>query len=228
MIARAHPLCVEAAPPRRRLPGAAVSVYAGAMTAPEIDEPAADDRRDIARAIEGDGDAYARLVRRYQASVAHRMWRFTRDAQRHADLVHDVFVEAWMSLPSYRGRAPWLHWLRKIATRVGYRYWRDRDRRKRVRDDDVRRELAARLAMNPADAEPLEAADLVHAVLDRLPPRDRLVMTLMYLEERSVAEIAAQLDWSATMVKVQAWRARKKFRKLLAELGLEASDHGRS
>ncbi len=55
----------------------------------------------------------------------------------------------------------------------------------------------------------------VAAALEQLAPRDRLVLTLLYLESRSVAEAADLAGWSETMVKVQAHRARKRFRKLL-------------
>jgi RNA polymerase sigma-70 factor (ECF subfamily) len=58
-------------------------------------------------------------------------------------------------------------------------------------------------------------ADDVAAALEQLPPRDRLVLTLLYLESRSVAEAADLAGWSQTMVKVQAYRARGKLRKLL-------------
>ena len=54
------------------------------------------------------------------------MWRFTRNRGEWEELVQDVFVEAYFSLKSFRGRAPLLHWLKKVATRVGYRYWKRR------------------------------------------------------------------------------------------------------
>ena len=55
----------------------------------------------------------------------------------------------------------------------------------------------------------------MHALLARLPPRDRLVLTLIYLDGCSVAEAAELTGWSQTMTKVQAHRARKKLKKLL-------------
>ena len=64
-------------------------------------------------------------------------------------------------------------------------------------------------------ANPDEAAETLHHVLDRLSPRDRLVITLLHLENHTVAETAALTGWSQTMVKVQAFRARSKLRKLL-------------
>jgi RNA polymerase sigma-70 factor (ECF subfamily) len=85
---------------------------------------------DIQAALDGDSDAYSRLVRRYQQPIGSYMWRFTGDRGQWEELVQDVFVEAYLTLASYRGRAPLLHWLRRIATRVGYRWWRERARRR--------------------------------------------------------------------------------------------------
>ena len=98
---------------------------------------------EVERARSGDGDAYARLIERYQGPIAQQMWRFTRDPDRHAELVQDVFVNAYASLRSYRGAAPFLHWLRKIAVRTGYAYWRQSKRARRERSLD---EQAARTA----------------------------------------------------------------------------------
>jgi RNA polymerase sigma-70 factor (ECF subfamily) len=145
------------------------------------------------------------------------MWRFTRDRVVLEELVQDVFVEAYLCLARYRGDGPFEHWLRSIAVRVGYRYWkgRVRDRRKA--------EAAIAVASLPSVDEPAgarsarEAAEIVEGLLTRLSPRDRLVITLLHLDECSVAETARLTGWSQTMVKVQAFRARKKMQRLLQE-----------
>jgi len=176
------------------------------------------DRRDIARVLEGDGDAFERLIQRHQGTISRQMWRFTRNEREHAELVHDVFVQAFMSLRSYRAKGPFIHWLRKIAVRVGYGFWRRRERRKRTVSAEAAPLMMDRLQSDPSETGAAEAAEVVHYVLRELPPRDRLVLTMQYIEERSVSEIAALTGWSAAMVKVQAWRARAKFRKLMEHL----------
>jgi RNA polymerase sigma-70 factor (ECF subfamily) len=176
--------------------------------------PAAEaDRRDVEFARGGDGDAFARLIARHEEAVARQMWRFTRDPRAHAELVQDVFVAAFTSLRGYRGEGPFLHWLRKIAVRAGMAHWRERGRAGRAAP--LAEDLPARFAEEPAGHSAAEAAELVHKALGALPPRDRLVVTLMHIEERSVAETAELTGWSETLVKVQAWRARRKLRKLL-------------
>lgn len=180
-----------------------------------MDQP---DQQDVAASLRGDGRAYERLVRRHQPQIAARMWRFTHDRTELEELVHDVFVEAYVGLGGYKGRGPFAHWLNRIATRVGYRFW---SRRKREAEHTVPLDDRdpPRLS-GPAPLEAQQAHKLLHALLDRLPPRDRLVLTLMYLEDMPVAEVAEHTGWSVTMVKVQAHRARKKLRALLDSSGL--------
>src|SRR5690242_14164866 len=81
---------------------------------------------DVKASLNGDGAAFARLIDRFQATIARRMTKFTRDPNALEELVHDVFVEAYTSLRNYRGEAPLEHWLQRIATRVGYRYWKQK------------------------------------------------------------------------------------------------------
>jgi len=178
-----------------------------------VAELASGDAADVRLAQAGDEDAFARLIQRHQAAVAAQMWRFSRNPREHAELVQDVFVNAWRSLGSYRAQAPFLHWLRKIAVRTGYAFWQMRTARQ------------AEVELNEQIAEPLVddrdatvAAQAVHAALAELPPRDRMVLTLVYLDGHSLAETAKLLGWSLALVKVQAWRARGKLKKQLAGL----------
>ncbi|MHC5211271.1 MAG: RNA polymerase sigma factor [Planctomycetota bacterium] len=176
------------------------------------------DADDIEIVLGGGGDAYARLVRRHQAGVARMMSRFARDAGVREQLVQDVFVEAWRSLRGYRGDAPFPHWLRRIATRVGYQHWRhvSRERTRAGTDDGA---LADDAAVSHDPTDPREAAELVHALLARLSARDRLVLTLVHLEGCGTQEVAELTGWSRTAVKVAAFRARKRLGALLKERG---------
>jgi RNA polymerase sigma-70 factor (ECF subfamily) len=178
------------------------------------------DWTDVQAALGGDGEAYARLIRRYQAAIAAYMWRFTRDRRQWEELVHDVFVQAYLSLARYAGRAPLLHWLKRIATRVGYRYWQTRQRRRR--EVPLPADGGPSAAVMVAAESAARAAEVVHAVLQQLTPRDRLVMTLTYLEGCSVAQVAQLTGWSPTMVKVQAYRARKRLMKICQQMGIES------
>jgi RNA polymerase sigma-70 factor, ECF subfamily len=183
------------------------------------------DLRDIAIVLHGGQDAYGRLVKRHQDAVSKWMWRFTRDRVILEELVQDVFVEAWASLSRFKGEAAFRTWLFTIATRVGYRYWR-----KKAKDVATTTEAADRLRIDDGEREttPSEAAEALYGLLSGLSPRNRLVLTLMYFEELDTQEIARMTGWTRSMVKVQAYRARNKLRKLLERAGYGKERNGRS
>lgn len=169
------------------------------------------DREDVAASLAGDAAAYRRIVERHQQAIGRRMRRFARDSAVVEELVQDVFVEAYCSLAKFSGRAPFAHWLNRIATHVGYAYLKRRQKQHNWQNMDI--VLDQQPA--PEKLDPNEAAETLHVVLDQLSPRDRLVLTLLHLEDKSIAETAEMTGWSQTMVKVQAFRARGKLRKLL-------------
>jgi RNA polymerase sigma-70 factor (ECF subfamily) len=165
--------------------------------------------------LDGDQTAYQRIVSKYQASIAQQMQRFSRHPQVIEELVHDVFVEAFFSLKSYRSTAPLLHWLRKIAVRVGYRFWsrRSRERKRGISLTEINQGIE--LLGSKAETSSTAASELLGDLLSVLKPRDRLVLTLLYWDGCSVAETAELAGWTQTMVKVQAYRARKRLKRLL-------------
>ncbi len=177
---------------------------------------AASDRALIDACLKHDNNAFAHLVKRYEGSVASVLWRFTRDRLVLEELVQDTFVEAYLSLRRFRSESPFFPWLRTIATRVGYRSWR-RARRDRLRAERLvqwnwgdEHEAAARV--------PGDTAEYVYRILETLDPKDRLVLTLQYFEGCSTSEIAERMGWSPTLVKVRAFRARKRLRTYLLEM----------
>lgn len=123
------------------------------------------------------------------------------------------FVEAWLSLSSFRAKSPFLHWLRKIAVRVGYRHWKNQGRSRREESLEAGHLLEE---LSHFEAQPAtEVAEHLHALLQLIKPRNRLVLTMLYWEEHNVAQAAKLLGWSQSMVKVQAWRARRELKELI-------------
>lgn len=177
-------------------------------------DEARDDARDrdaIRRCLGGDPEAFTEIVARRQAMVARILWRFARDPETHRELVQEAFVEAYAGLRRFRGNAPFAHWLARLATHVGYGYWR---KQRRSRTCEVTTEELEAIPDAPSDdpEEQAAAGAMLHRLLETLPPRDRLVLTLRYVEGLSVEETAERTGWSASMVKVQSLRGRAKLR----------------
>jgi RNA polymerase sigma-70 factor (ECF subfamily) len=175
---------------------------------------------DVHLSRQGDSDAYTRLIKQHQSHVSRILWRFSRDRLVHEELVQDVFVEAYLSLSSYREKAPFGHWLSRIATRIGYRYWKQSARRHETESFSLA-EWDQLPDNSPDEMDPGRAADMLHRLLAQLRPRDRLVLTLRYLEGCDVAETARRTGWTKSMVKVQSLRARKRLEKLFVQAGKE-------
>ena len=167
----------------------------------------------VASALAGDENAFGELVEAYQNTIAQQMRRFSRDQLVIEELVHEVFVEAYIGLSSFKRRGPFVHWLRKIAVRVGYRYWKKHSNARRVNVDIS----SVQDMLIDGDAANTDASELLGDILQMLKPRDRLVLTLLYWDGCSVEEAAELAGWSRSMAKVQAHRARQRLKKLLEE-----------
>lgn len=172
------------------------------------------DSADIEASIRGDENAYARLVETYQPEIARMMWKFSRNEIVHRELTQEVFVKAYFGLKNYRGKAPFSHWLRRIATHIGYDYWRKRTR-ETARLEMIHNEMTVLNQQDQSDCDAEVAGDLLYGLLQQLSPRNRIVLTLLYWENYSVVETSKALGWSQSMVKVQAFRARAKLKNLL-------------
>ncbi|MDR3077511.1 MAG: sigma-70 family RNA polymerase sigma factor [Planctomycetota bacterium] len=173
----------------------------------------AQDLVDIEAVLSGDAEIFERLVRRHGEAVQKQMRNFTRDPLQAEELGQDVFVEAYLSLANFRGEAPFRHWLARIATLIGYKFWKNRDRAKRnVPLSEIGEPAEA--AETETEKNPEEAARILFDLLATLPDDDRLAMTLMYLERLSQDEIAGRMGWTRVTVAVRLYRARRRLKKL--------------
>jgi RNA polymerase sigma-70 factor (ECF subfamily) len=158
------------------------------------------------------------LFKRHEPRIARLMWRFSRNRDTQAELVQQTFVQAYLSLHRYRPqKTPMEHWLVRIATRVGYQFWRSQARNRKMQPlEGV--DVAAAVANEPGDGA--AAAQLLHGLLANLSPADRLVLTLMYFEECDIKQIGRRTGWNTAMVKMRAYRARRRLRSIIEEKNL--------
>ncbi len=174
-----------------------------------------EDLEDIAKVLAGGKEAFSRLVERHGAAVAAQMRNFSPNPAVVDELTHDVFVEAYLHLAGYRREAPFRHWLARIATVTGYRYWKARERSGRDLPFDEERDRAGSPEPEqPAPGDPDAAAELLHALLAELPEEDRLLLSMMYVEKCGQREMARRLGCSKTAVAVRVFRAKRKLRRL--------------
>jgi RNA polymerase sigma-70 factor (ECF subfamily) len=140
------------------------------------------------------------------------------------DLAQDIFLKMFTRLAQYQGNVPFPHWVSRIAVTTCIDQLRAQKRRPEFRWADLSEteaEVLDNVLTDERDTTPgdaLAARELVHKLLDQLKPDDRLVVRLLDLEQKTIAEISAQTGWNQTLVKVRAFRARRKLQKLFQEL----------
>jgi RNA polymerase sigma-70 factor (ECF subfamily) len=214
---------------------AAALAFADGGMIPGIDLSMADDslpagsrsREDSAlvrRIRQGDSERFAKLIERYQRHVGRIVGRRV-PADRVAELVHDVFVRAYVNLPQFSDSVPFEHWLAGIAVRTCYDFWRRRTRDEvpasALSDDHqhwIEKTLSAASEREFHDqAAKREAADVLEWALGQLSPEQRAVLTIVHLDGYSVREAAQLLGWTVINVKVRAYRARRALRAILCD-----------
>lgn len=147
------------------------------------------------------GEAFEGLLDLYQDKVYRLAFSIMRDRARAEELAQDVFVKMWQVLPRFDGRASLSTWLYAITRNTclsALRY----DARRRTRPLEEAPDPAARPAGTDGHSD-------VQRFVDRLPEPQRRVITLFYLEDRSLREVGRMLDMPEGTVKSHLHRARQ-------------------
>ena len=140
------------------------------------------------------------------------------------DLAQDVFLKMFTRLEQYQGTVPFPHWVSRIAVTTCIDQLRAQKRRPELRMADLSEteaEVLGNVLTNENDVaanDAMAASELVHKLLAQLKPADQLVIRLLDLEQKTIAEIAEITGWNQSLIKVRAFRARRKLQKLFQEL----------
>lgn len=180
----------------------------------------------IAAVLKGDAASFEPLVEKYSPRIFSTARRYARHESEVEDLVQEIWLKAFEKLSTFRGEAPFEHWLMRLAVRTCYDGLRSHRRNRETTFSELtepEEDWLERFVSEPesagVDAE--AARQLVERVLAQLSPAARLVITLQEIEERSVKEISQLTGWSVPLVKVRAFRARAEMRKVLARIAKE-------
>jgi RNA polymerase sigma-70 factor (ECF subfamily) len=173
----------------------------------------------VARVRRGDEDAARSLLNHLYPLVlsivrGHLPRRTSED-----DLTQTIFVKVFSKLEQFSGTVPLEHWVSRIAVNTCLNALQAEKIRPELRWADLTEEeehVIQTLDSTSEDLEPgqsLAARDLTDKLLDCLKPNDRLLVNLLHVEGRSVEEVRQMTGWNISMIKVRAFRARKRMRR---------------
>ncbi len=175
------------------------------------------------RSIAGDQRAFEILVQRYSTPLFSFICRFLGDYDQACDILQQVFLQLYISLPNLRTSDPLKAWLFQVARNRCL----DELRRKHaihfselepVNDDDELSPLATMPDTDPLPEELAERRDLqqcLQKAIQTLPPKFRSVVLLRYAGQLSFSEIGQALDMPEATAKTYFQRAKPLLRAAL-------------
>ena len=169
----------------------------------------------VGQARGGDTAAFSVLVRAYERRLLFFLRRFAPDAARALDLLQEVWLDAFRKLPALRTPEAFRVWLYRIAHDRGVTQVR-RDRRE---DEALAETEPAGDVLDHHEFERAEIAHLVREALDELPPGQRTVLTLRFLEEMNLEDLSGVLGVPVGTVKSRLHHAKLALRERLKERG---------
>jgi RNA polymerase sigma-70 factor (ECF subfamily) len=194
-----------------------------------IADNALSDAEIVRQVLDGNIDAFETLIHRYQRYVFSIAGRHLPPDEIEA-VAQDVFIRAYQSLMKIKKAGSFKQWLSAITIRSCYDFWRKAHRTKEIAVTELTYEQKNWLEQTIADeSEDLdknyqhqkEAKQILEWLLSQLNPAEKMVLELVHLEGHTVKEAAELLGWSATNVKVRAFRARQKLQKLIQKIGMQ-------
>ena len=133
-----------------------------------------------------------------------------------------IFIKIMQKLSQFSGKVPLEHWVSRIAINTCINQIKAEKARPELREADLSEEQAAVVrnmtstSDEVAPEERFASRELVEHLMMALKPAERLVIDLLYLQQRSVAEVQKIAGWSSALVKVVAFRARQKMKKQMS------------
>ena len=167
----------------------------------------------LARCRSGDRTALGEFYRQYRSEVMRNLSRVLGPSRGDLDdVLQDVFIEAFRSLPRFRGDSKLSTWLYRVCVNVALQRLRKRKRQAEVPDDELFDGWLMRDEQTPERGlEARRRIAAVYGILDGLSPKKRMVFILHEIEGREPKEIAAIVDCPVLTVRTRLHYARKEF-----------------
>jgi len=167
----------------------------------------------VARAQQGDLPAFEELVRKYQREIYNLAYRLVQDPEEAKDMAQQTFMQAFIHIREFRGQSQFRTWLFRIGINQCYNFLKTR---KKFGNPVDTQELQIVDETNPQEGlAAAEERSRLYAALERLPAKQRAVLTLKLEQGLSYKEISEELGGTAGAARVNFCQAVKTLKKYL-------------
>lgn len=180
----------------------------------------------VLKALKGNQDAYAELMKNYRDSLYFMLLKMTNNATDAEDLTIEAFGKAFKNIKSYSPKYAFSTWLFKIATNNAIDFIRKKKQRtlsidKPYSNSDEGPDISQNIESGGLDPEEAfirqQKIQLMRGIVDKLKPHYKTLVELRYFKEYSYEEIAEELELPLGTVKAQLFRAREFLYNVLKE-----------
>ncbi|MBL0175350.1 MAG: sigma-70 family RNA polymerase sigma factor [Ignavibacteria bacterium] len=187
----------------------------------------AEDKDLIRAALDGDQDAYKRLMKKYHSAIYHLIVRMIGYNAESEDLTQEAFIKAFNSLASFNDEFAFSTWLYKIATNNSIDYLRKRklktlsiDKPLVTHDGETQMEIPDSSYVPDKHILQSQQTRTIQTAIDDLPDKYRVVIVMRHQQDKSYEEIAEELNLPLGTVKAHIFRARELlYRALRGRVG---------
>jgi len=165
----------------------------------------------IRKSVDGDQQAFRKLVECHQGLAYSIAYRFTRDENESEDIVQDAFVKLWRNLSKYNAEYRFKTWLSRIVTNLSLDYLKSGRRRKVLSENNS--ESKTEIAVQDDLLEDEELKSIVFRLAEQLTEKQKAVFILRDLEMLTPEEVCETLQMSVGNMKSNLYYARLKIKE---------------
>jgi RNA polymerase sigma-70 factor, ECF subfamily len=180
----------------------------------------------VAKARDGDADAFRSLVDRHSRRLFHLAFRMTGNEQDAEDVVQESFLRAYRRLSQFDERASFGTWLYRIAANCSIDLMRSKTQRSQQAVDNELEDPV--LSLHSTDPSPersalsAEVKDRVAEAMNELSPVERTAFVLRHFEGMRLEEVGRTMGCQTNAAKHSVFRAVQKLRRALEPLASAA------
>lgn len=176
----------------------------------------------IEKVLKGDTSSFSYFVSTYQDMALTIAYRICKNRQDAEDIVQESFVRAFHNLHTFRFTSKFSTWLYRIVYNTAISELQTAFFKTEFTEYE---QIHGQELFSNSDAvgclEQMERSASINDVLDKMPTEESLVLTLFYLEENSIKDVAHMLSITESNVKVRLHRGRKRFAELVDAMNLQ-------
>ncbi|HEX7321216.1 MAG TPA: sigma-70 family RNA polymerase sigma factor [bacterium] len=176
------------------------------------------DAQTVKEVMQGDENAFERLVKKYQQPVFNIVYRYVGNYDDAEEVAQEVFMKVWHHAKGFKGKSKFSTWLFRIAVNQCLDHRHKNKRPVESLDNIIQKEITPESLKYERNAELESKRKIVRKAIDELPERQRMALVLSKFEEKPYKEIAQIMGTSLSSVESLIFRAKGNLKKKLLPL----------